>query len=207
MRYSSPMIDIKREISKRPRSYLAGTLIAISFVAALLITNTANHTVLEWAASAQISPGEQLDSSNLRSMRVLLPENSQRYLSATRGIVGATSLRALEPGELIPTSGITMEKMGADARYLPIRVAKNDLPLDVSHGSRVDIFALPVRDSSGNFAPVKEIAHSILVNSVDTKSRDLGGESGVVVVVNQSSLLSMMEYLVNSRIVLVRSAL
>ena len=201
------MIDIKREISKRPRSYLAGLLIAISFVSALLITSAANHTVLIWSSSTQISPGDHLDSSNLRSIRVLLPENSDRYISTQNSLIGFISTRSIEAGELVARSAITRFQDGGDERYLPIRVAKNDLPLSVVRGSRVDIYALPIRDAAGNFAPVKEIAHSVLVDSVDAKSRDLGGDTGVVVLISKGSLLTVIESLVNSRIVMVRSAL
>ena len=199
------MIDIKREISKRPRSYLAGLLIAISFVAALLITSAANHTVLVWASTNHISAGDTLDSTNLREIRVLLPENSNKYITTRSSIAGYTSTRSVEAGELIAVSGVTRAPAASDARYLPIRVARNDLPIDVLRGSYVDIYALPIRDSSGNFAPV--IAHSVLVDNVDGKSRDLGGEIGVVVLIGKSSVLAVMESLVNSRIVMVRSAL
>ena len=201
------MIDIKREISKRPRSYLAGLLIAISFVAALLITSAANHTVLVWASTNHISAGDTLDSTNLREIRVLLPENSNKYITPRSSIAGYTSTRSVEAGELIAVSGVTRAPAASDARYLPIRVARNDLPIDVLRGSYVDIYALPIRDSSGNFAPVRQIAHSVLVDNVDGKSRDLGGEIGVVVLIGKSSVLAVMESLVNSRIVMVRSAL
>jgi hypothetical protein len=113
----------------------------------------------------------------------------------------------MEAGELVARSAITRFQGGGDERYLPIRVAKNDLPLSVVRGSRVDIYALPIRDAAGNFAPVKEIAHSVLVDSVDTKSRDLGGDTGVVVLISKGTLLTVIESLVNSRIVMVRSAL
>ena len=135
------MIDIKREISKRPRSYLAGLLIAISFVAALLITSAANHTVLVWASTNHISAGDTLDSTNLREIRVLLPENSNKYITTRSSIAGYTSTRSVEAGELIAVSGVTRAPAASDARYLPIRVARNDLPIDVLRGSYVDIYA------------------------------------------------------------------
>ena len=51
------------------------------------------------------------------------------------------------------------------------------------------------------------VDHMWIFTHVDGKSRDLGGEIGVVVLIGKSSVLAVMESLVNSRIVMVRSAL
>ena len=82
-------------------------------------------------------------------------------------------------------------------------IAKSDLPADLGAGDRVDLYGIP-KDVGA--APSIVVA-DIRVQSVDNKSRDLGGAVTVLFLLHQRDLLSIMDALSAGRIVVVRHAL
>lgn len=202
--------DVWRRLPRSNRSFLAYGLIALSFIAAVGLTQAANKTVTVWGSTTSLNPGEKIRESDLRKIKVLLPENAGRYLSTSSSLKGATVLRAIGSGELIPLTSVTRDSTEISTRSVPIKVGRNDLPADLMAGSVVDIYALPSQQSSSQSNDannsVGEIAHSVRVESIDNKSRDLGGDIGIVIRLSKESVLDFLAAIPQSRLVVVRSA-
>ncbi|CAB4692600.1 unannotated protein [freshwater metagenome] len=83
-------------------------------------------------------------------------------------------------------------------KSVPLRIARNDLPSDLLSGQIVDVYYLPKGDL---------ICEGVSVESIDQKSKDMGGEIGIVLKIPEFDVVNLLSALKDSRIVVVRSAI
>jgi hypothetical protein len=193
---------------RNPRAIFGAGLLLVSLIAALLLTNAANRSVLVWSAKGELAVGDVIVLSDLRETKVMLPENSKLYLSTSAKLVGSTVIRKIGAGELIPTATLSRSSKGIDLNSVPLKVAKNDLPSDLQASQSIDLYILPISGlvSQKNRA-TNLVAANLDVESIDQKSRDLGGDIGVVLKVPQNLVIELLTNIASGRIVLVRSAI
>ena len=207
-------MKIPREITMpklyrlNPRIAFAIGLLGLSLMAALAITSQANRSVLVWSAKGDLAVGDVIVTSDLISTKVLLPENSFKYLSNKAKLTGSVVVRRVGSGELIPAAALSRGAHATDIRSVPFKVAKSDLPNDLAAGQLIDLYILPLREvTSGKILETQMLAHGVSVESIDIKARDLGGDIGVVLKLPDSAVLNILGSLTGARIVLVRSAI
>ena len=190
------------------RTYFAIGLLVISLLAAIAITGKANQSVTVWAASSEIMPGDEISNSNIRAVKVFLPESINEYMSSRNVIHNGISNRRIASGELIPRRAVSVSFAGEATRSVPLRIARNDLPNDLTSGQVVDIYHLPQANlNSTKAARTELISEAVLVESIDQKSKDMGGEIGIVLKIPEFEVMKLLAALNNSRVVVVRSAI
>jgi hypothetical protein len=190
------------------RTYFAIGLLVISLLAAIAITGKANQSVTVWAASSEIMPGDEISNSNIRAVKVFLPESINEYMSSRNVIHNGISNRRIASGELIPRRAVSVSFAGEATRSVPLRIARNDLPNDLTSGQVVDIYYLPQANlNSTKAARTELISEAVLVESIDQKSKDMGGEIGIVLKIPEFEVMKLLAALNNSRVVVVRSAI
>jgi hypothetical protein len=109
---------------------------------------------------------------------------------------------------LIPVSAVTSNYLGGSVRSVPLRIVRNDLPNDLSPGQSVDIYSLPQPDLNTEKNRKSElISEGVLIESIDLKSRDMGGDIGIVIKIPEDEVIYLLSTLNDSRIVVVRNAI
>ena len=190
------------------RTYFAIGLLVLSLFAAFAITGKANKSVTVWSANAEIMPGDAISNSNIRAIQVFLPGSIDKYLSANNLIQKKLATRRIAIGELIPASALALDFVGERTRSVPLKIARNDLPGDLSAGQIVDIYYLPLANLNSTKARKTQlISEGIAVESIDQKSKDMGGEIGLVLKIPEYDVMNLLSSLNDSRIVVVRSAI
>lgn len=198
-------IALKRATAK---TYFAIALLLLSLFAAFAITGKANRSVAIWSASVDLVAGDLITKSKIKKIEVFLPENSAKYLSANSRIEDRIATRRIVSGELIPSSAISSDFMGESIRSVPLKIARNDLPNDLTVGQSVDIYSLPQPDSNSQKDQKTElISEAVVVESIDVKSRDLGGDIGIVLKIPEPDVIYLLSSVNSSRIVVVRNAI
>jgi hypothetical protein len=193
---------------RNPRAIFGAGLLLTSLIAALALTSAANRSVLVWSAKGELAVGDVIASSDLRETKVMLPENSKLYLSSGAKLIGSIVTRKIGAGELIPTDALSRTSKGIDLNSVPLKVAKNDLPGDLQTGQSIDLYILPISGlASQKSSPTNLVAANLSVEGIDQKSRDLGGDVGVVLKVPQNLVEELLSNVASGRIVLVRSAI
>jgi hypothetical protein len=196
-------LALKRATAK---TYFAIGLLVLSLFAAFAITGKANQSVSVWSAATDLVAGDVIQSSNANLVKVFLPTNSARYLSANVEIFNLTANRRVSKGELLPASALSKNVPGQSIRSVPLKIARNDLPNDLGSGQSVDIYSLPQEDLSAIKARKTElISIGVLVESIDLKSKDMGGDIGIVLKIPENDVIYLLASLNKSRIVIVRN--
>jgi hypothetical protein len=122
------------------RLVLGVLLVLVSVLVGARVVAAANNSVRVWALKHDLAAGAELKDGDLRSVRVRLFDNAEKYIAASRSPVGQTISRDLGAGELLPRGALLPEPCGS---LVSIPVSSQHLPDGVVKGKRIDVFATP----------------------------------------------------------------
>jgi hypothetical protein len=192
----------KLDILKISRLTMGLALFIIALTAASLISKEANRTVLVWASTGELAPGQIITESDLTPASVLLAQSAKNYLSSSAQIVGTTVLTKISAGDLIPVSSIANEVDALNQRLVPLTIEISDLPIALSRGDVIDIYAIGKTNAKESIAPTM-LATSVSVEQVLERSNS--GVVSVLVILENDQVISILNYLADSRIIIVRN--
>ncbi len=190
------------EVLKNSRLAMGLALLFTALLAGSLIAKEANRTVYVWAANSELAPGNIVDSADIKSVAVLLPESAKNYISADAQLIGATVTHRIGLGELIPVSAITVEPDKLMQRAVPLTIEPTDLPTNLQRGEIIDLYAIPNSSQKTSAAP-ELIIGAVAVAEVSTSSNS--GKSLVVINLPENIILNTLTYIPDTRLIIVRS--
>ena len=192
----------KFDIFKNSRLVLGLALFIIAITSASLITKEANRSVLVWASTGELAPGQIIEQSDVTTASVLLAQSAKNYLSANAQIIGTTVLTNIAGGDLIPAAALGAGIDSTNQRLLPITVEVSDLPIALSRGDVVDLYAVKKGNTQVEFNPAL-LAPGVSVDQV--LERNNSGVVSVLVILNNDQILPILTYVAESRLILVRT--
>ena len=192
----------KLDILKNSRLAMGLALFIIALTAASLISKEANRTVLVWASTGELAPGQIITQSDLTPASVLLAQSAKNYFSSSAQIVGTTVLTKISAGDLIPVAAITNELDANNQRLVPLTTEISDLPIALSRGDLIDIYAIAKTNAKESIAPTL-LASAVSVEQVLERSNS--GVVSVLVILENDQVISALNYLSDSRLIIVRN--
>ena len=192
----------KLDILKNSRLAMGLALFIIALTAASLISKEANRTVLVWASTGELAPGQIIAQSDLTPASVLLAQSAKNYFSSSAQIVGTTVLTKISAGDLIPVAAIANEVDANNQRLVPLTIEISDLPIALSRGDVIDIYAIAKTNAKESIAP------TLLVSAVSVDQvleRSNSGVVSVLVILEKNQVISTLNYLSDSRLIIVRN--
>ena len=192
----------KLDFLKNSRLAMGLALLIIALSAASLISKEANRTVLVWASVGDLAPGQVIMPTDITPASVLLAQTAKNYLSSSAQIVGTIVISKISAGDLIPVAAISTEVDSLDKRLVPLTVEITDLPIALVRGDVIDIYAIAKKDSNSIITP-ELLAAGVSVEQVLERSNS--GSVSVLVILNNDQVLSALNLITDSRLVIVRS--
>ena len=192
----------KLDFLKNSRLAMGLALLIIALSAASLISKEANRTVLVWASVGDLAPGQVIMPTDITPASVLLAQTAKNYLSSSAQIVGTTVISKISAGDLIPVAAISTEVDSLDKRLVPLTVEITDLPIALVRGDVIDIYVIAKKDSNSIITP-ELLAAGVSVEQVLERSNS--GSVSVLVILNNDQVLSALNLITDSRLVIVRS--
>jgi len=192
----------KLDILKNSRLAMGLALFIIALTAASLISKEANRTVLVWASTGELAPGQIIEQTDIIPASVLLAQSAKNYLSSSAQIVGTTVLTKISAGDLIPVAAIAKDLDAQNQRLLPLSIETADLPIALSRGDVIDIYAIAKANTKESIAP------TLLVSGVSVEQvleRSNSGVVSVLVILENEQVISTLNYLSDSRLIIVRN--
>ena len=193
------MDDLHKFFQRNLRRIMAGGGLVISFLAISLLLN-AKPSTLVWMATGSIPSGSKITLNSVKLVKADLTEDAMHFESKSDPVIGQFATRLLQPGDLISVTDVTRESANSTSSFLPIGVAVDDLPADLSVGDLVDIYVIP--KDQGVLPAV--VAHRVPVQYIDVKSRALGGSVAVSLSANPSVTSIIVTAEAQGRLVLAR---
>lgn len=192
----------KLDFLKNSRLAMGLALLIIALSAASLISKEANRTVLVWASVGDLAPGQVITPTDITPASVLLAQTAKNYLSSSAQIVGTTVISKISAGDLIPVAAISTEVDSSDKRLVPLTVEITDLPIALVRGDVIDIYAIAKKDSNSIITP-ELLAAGVSIEQVLERSNS--GSVSVLVILNNDQVLSALNLITDSRLIIVRS--
>jgi len=192
----------KFDLLRNSRLALGFALFIIALTAANLISKEANRTVLVWASTGELAPGQIIQESDITPASVLLAQTAKNYLSASAEILGTTVLTKISAGDLIPVAAIGAGDNPVNQRFVPLTVEISDLPISLVRGDLIDIYALSKSNAKEVVAPAL-LASAITVEQV--LERNNSGVVSVLVILDSEQVLPTLNFLTDSRLIIVRT--
>lgn len=206
-----PMKIKDLQLLKNSRLVTGISLFIIALLTASLIAKEANRTVYVWASSTELAPGNIITQADIKATPVLLPESAKNYLSASAQIIGAVVKFRVAAGDLIPLAAIAATPDQIELRAVPLTVESTDLPMGLTRGEVIDIYAIPTSNSTSNSTsnPRSIIESTLLTERVSVSAvseRNNSGKASVVVSLPQPLIPLILNHLADSRLIIVRGS-
>ena len=192
----------KFDLFRNSRLAIGFALFIIALTAANLISKEANRTVLVWATTGELAPGQIIQESDITPASVLLAQSAKNYLSASAEIVGTTVLTKISAGDLIPVAAIGAGDNPVNQRFVPLTIEISDLPISLVRGDLIDLYAISKSNAKEVIAPAL-LASAITVEQV--LERNNSGVVSVLVILENEQVLPTLTFLTDSRLILVRT--
>ena len=192
----------KFDLFRNSRLAMGFALFIIALTAANLISKEANRTVLVWATTGELAPGQIIQESDITAASVLLAQSAKNYLSASAEIVGTTVLTKISAGDLIPVAAIGVGDNPINQRFVPLTIEISDLPISLVRGDLIDLYAISKSNAKEVNAPAL-LASAITVEQV--LERNNSGVVSVLVILENEQVLPTLTFLIDSRLILVRT--
>ena len=192
----------KFDLFRNSRLAMGFALFIIALTAANLISKEANRTVLVWATTGELAPGQIIQESDITPASVLLAQSAKNYLSASAEIVGTTVLTKISAGDLIPVAALGAGENVVNQRLVPLTIEISDLPISLVRGDLVDLYAISKSSAKEVNAPAL-LASAITVEQV--LERNNSGVVSVLVILENEQVLPTLNFLSDSRLILVRT--
>lgn len=160
-----------------PRLVVGILIVAASVLLGARLLGGADDTVGVWAVRHAQSAGASLQTGDLvrRQLRFADSADADRYVSAERGVPpGATLLRDIGPGELLPRSAVGQAGRQSLVE-VPLSVDAAAVPATVRVGSVVDVWVTPDRIATkARPTSATRVFHDVSVVSVPRSGDSLG---------------------------------
>jgi hypothetical protein len=192
----------KFDLFRNSRLAMGFALFIIALTAANLISKEANRTVLVWATTGELAPGQIIQESDITPASVLLAQSAKNYLSASAEIVGTTVLTKISAGDLIPVAALGAGENVVNQRLVPLTIEISDLPISLVRGDLIDLYAISKSNAKEAIAPAL-LASAITVEQV--LERNNSGVVSVLVILENEQVLPTLNFLSDSRLILVRT--
>ena len=195
------MNDLQKFIQRNFRRILAGGGLILSLLAFSILLNSGPETSV-WMVTVPIPSGSKIVANEVTLVKANLTVDSHHYEGSADVVIGQYTTRALQSGDLIAVNDLSHAPKSPAANFLPIGVGVDDLPLDLAAGDLVDIYVIP-KDAS--ILPAV-VAHRVVVQNIDAKSRSLGGNVAVSVLASSAITAIIVTAESQGRLVLARDS-
>jgi hypothetical protein len=192
----------KFDLFRNSRLAMGFALFIIALTAANLISKEANRSVLVWATTGELAPGQIIQESDITPASVLLAQSAKNYLSASAEIVGTMVLTKISAGDLIPVAALGAGENLVNQRLVPLTIEISDLPISLVRGDLIDLYAISKSNAKEAIAPAL-LASAITVEQV--LERNNSGVVSVLVILENEQVLPTLNFLSDSRLILVRT--
>ena len=189
------------QLLKNSRLITGISLFIIAILGASLIAKEANRTVYVWASATELAPGNIITAADIKATPVLLPESAKNYLSSSAQIIGTVVKSGVAVGDLIPLAAIAVTLDQLTLRAVPLTIESTDLPMGLTRGEIIDIYAIPTSDPR-SIGEATLLTERVSVSAVS--ERNNSGKASVVVSLPQSLVILILSHLADSRLIIIR---
>lgn len=157
-------------------------LVLVAIVVGARVFSAADRYSLVWAAAQNLSPGQQLTSSDVTAVRVRLGGVGGNYISASRPMPGGYVVVApVGPHDLLPVDAVGPAGATPSERIVAVPVTTGHFDPALTPGSVVDVY-LTVKNASGTATSTRLVLAGATVQARESGAASFGSAGSTVTV-------------------------
>ncbi len=166
-----------------PRLWVGVLLVLVSLLVGAKVLAAADDSVAVVRVERSLIGGSAITTGDIGVTRVHFEDASdaQQYVSAVSSLpLGARLTRDVAAGELLSVSAVTTDG-GVAPQQLPLGVPEAGVPIGLSPGNRVDVWAVPTPDPTLRRSPVSVLRDVTVTAVTGAGPGGLGADRQVLV--------------------------
>jgi len=191
--------------ASQTRLVVAVSLFAAALISAMALTALGNQSDTYWVASKNLTPGAQINQSDLAQVQVSLGESSNDYLAEDSSPIGTYVLHTIGKGELISINALSDTSREMRSEQVPISVQGSDIPSDIELGEAINIYWVPEAMGMQKVGEPALVISGAYLRSIDRKSANFGTDVALTVSVFSREIFALLSATSTGRLVVVRS--
>lgn len=173
--------------------FVIGVALVVASVAGVwLVVSAARATTAVAAASEAILPGQRVDATHVHPVDVALGASAQEYLTVAEVEAGATAVRGVGAGELVPRAALAVGT-AADTTVVVVQSAVA-VPAAVGPGTAVEVWITPIDEDRKAQQPRILVAEATVASTPSSGSSMVRGAATTLeLVVPRSAVAAVLE--------------
>jgi hypothetical protein len=191
--------------ASQTRVVVAVSLFAAALISAMALTALGNQSDTYWVASKNLTPGAQINETDLSQVQVSLGSSSSDYLAEDSSPIGTYVLHAIGKGELISINALSDTSREMRSEQVPISVRGSDIPSDIELGEAINIYWVPETMGMQKVGEPALVISGAYLRSIDRKSANFGTDVALTISVFNREIFALLSATSTGRLVVVRS--
>lgn len=186
------------------RLLVAIALLTLSVLSSVMISAFSNQKESFWIAKRELTPGQQIASSDLAKVQVNIAKISPIYLATDINPIGKIVINRIPRSSLIAMQSISDKSDSINSAEISLTLRSVDLPGNVAAGDRVSIYLLEDAEP-GSFPSEPELVLSdIFLGSIERKSSNFGSDAAITIAIGRTEISDVLRATTYGRLVLVK---
>lgn len=186
------------------RVLVAASLLVASILSSVLISVLSNQKQSFWIANRELTPGQQIATSDISKVQVNISAISDNYVPAGVNPIGSIVINRIQRTSLIATQSISSQNEAINSAEVSLTIRAIDLPASVLAGDRISIYLL--EDAQlGAFPSEPELVLSdIYLGSIERKNSNFGSEAAITIAIGREEISDVLRATTYGRLVVVK---
>jgi len=186
------------------RILIAAALLIASLLSSVLISVFSNQKNSYWIAERELTPGQQISTSDIARVRVNISAISKIYLSSEINPVGSIVVNRIPKSSLLAFQSISNQTDSINSAEVSLNIRAIDLPTNISAGDRISIYLLEDAEPGSFPAGPELILSDIYLGSIERKSSNFGAEAAITIAIGRNEISAVLRATTYGRLVVVK---
>ena len=186
------------------RALIAASLLVASILSSVLISVLSNHKQSFWIANRELTPGQQIATSDISKVQVNISAISNNYVPTDVNPIGSIVINRIQRTSLIATQSISSQNETINSAEVSLTIRAIDLPATVLAGDRISIYLLEDAESGAFPSEPELVLSDIYLGSIERKNSNFGSEAAITIAIGREEISDVLRATTYGRLVVVK---
>jgi len=186
------------------RVLIAASLLVASILSSILISVLSNQKQSFWIANRELTPGQQIATTDISKVQVNISAISNNYVPAEVNPIGSIVINRIQRTSLIATQSISSQNEAINSAEVSLTIRAIDLPGTVLAGDRISIYLLEDAEAGAFPSEPELVLSDIYLGSVERKNSNFGSEAAITIAIGREEISDVLRATTYGRLVVVK---
>lgn len=186
------------------RALIAASLLVASILSSVLISVLSNQKQSFWIANRELTPGQQIATSDISKVQVNISAISNNYVPTDVNPIGSIVINRIQRTSLIATQSISSQNETINSAEVSLTIRAIDLPATVLAGDLISIYLLEDAEVGAFPSEPELVLSDIYLGSIERKNSNFGSEAAITIAIGREEISDVLRATTYGRLVVVK---